>query len=97
MRSVRHGLGAYDPSVLLASAPTRGERIAAELGRLERARTTVLLDALEPIAGGEPKPFLTTAPDSVYALSQSNDGKKTAVVRGKLLSDAVMLTKISSE
>ena len=53
MRSVRHGLGAYDPSVLLASAPTRGERIAAELGRLERARTTVLLDALEPIAGGE--------------------------------------------
>ena len=70
MRSVRHGLGAYDPSVLLASAPTRGERIAEELRRLERARTSVLLDALEPMAGGERLLDVGLPRDSVDVLRQ---------------------------
>jgi Tol biopolymer transport system component len=49
---------------------------------------------LQSLTGGEPKPFLSVKPDSVFKISQSADGKQTAVVRGKLLTDAVMLSKI---
>lgn len=45
------------------------------------------------ISGGEPKPFLTLKPDYVFSLSLSNDGKQSALVRGRFETDAVMLTK----
>ena len=32
--------------------------------------------------------------DAVFNVSQSKDGRQTAVVSGKLLTDAVMLSKI---
>lgn len=51
----------------------------------------------QPISGGEPKTFLSVKPDSVFHVSQSYDGRKTAVVRGKLLTDAIMLTKIEQK
>jgi protease II len=49
---------------------------------------------LKMISGGEPKQFLSVKPDNVFNISQSSDGKKTAVVRGRHVPDAVMLTKI---
>jgi eukaryotic-like serine/threonine-protein kinase len=48
----------------------------------------------QPLSGGAPKPFLTNKPDAVFNLSLSNDGKRAAILRGKLETDAVMLTKI---
>lgn len=50
---------------------------------------------LQPIEGGEPKPFLSTKPDGVFKISQSYDGKQVAVIRGRYISDAVMLTNIA--
>ena len=47
---------------------------------------------MQSLAGGEPKQFLSSAPDWVFNISQTRDGKKTAVVRGSFSSDAVMLT-----
>jgi Tol biopolymer transport system component len=38
------------------------------------------------------RPYLSTKPDSVHHLSFSPDGKRVAVVRGKLITDAVLLT-----
>ncbi|HSK71032.1 MAG TPA: protein kinase, partial [Pyrinomonadaceae bacterium] len=52
---------------------------------------------LQPLTGSEPKPFLSVKPDSVFNISLSSDGRQTAVVRGKLLTDAVMLTKIQRD
>jgi serine/threonine protein kinase len=49
---------------------------------------------LQSIAGGEPKQFLNVKPDQVFNISLSNDGKQILIVRGKLLTDAVMLTQI---
>ena len=49
---------------------------------------------MQPLSGGQPKQFLSVKPDMVVNISQSNDGKKTLVVRGKLFTDAVMLTRI---
>lgn len=48
----------------------------------------------QPISGGEPKPFLQVKSEMISSLSQSKDESKTVVVRGQLLTDAVMLTKI---
>jgi hypothetical protein len=50
-----------------------------------------------PLTGGVPKPFLSVKPDSVFYVSQSNDGKQTAVVSGNLLTDAVMLSKTEKD
>lgn len=49
----------------------------------------------QPISGGDPQPFLSVKPDTLFNVSQSPDGKYTAVVRGKLVTDAVMLSKVS--
>lgn len=46
---------------------------------------------LQPLAGGEPKQFLSVKPEQVFNLSLSNDGKQILIVRGRLLTDAVML------
>jgi Tol biopolymer transport system component len=46
------------------------------------------------LASTERKKFLSTKPDEVIALSVSADGARTAVVRGRLFTDAVILTKI---
>ncbi len=51
----------------------------------------------QPLTGEEPKPFLSVSPDNVFSISQSKDGKQFLVVRGKLLTDAVMLTKIKPD
>jgi hypothetical protein len=50
---------------------------------------------LQPLNGGEPKPFLRVNPDTIFNVSQSGDGKKTAIVRGKIITDAVLLTRIN--
>jgi dipeptidyl aminopeptidase/acylaminoacyl peptidase len=50
---------------------------------------------LQSVTGGEPEPFLSVKPDSVFNISQSGDGTRTAVVRGNFLTDAVILTKVS--
>lgn len=61
------------------------------LYRQRNAGTTVWMQS---ISGGEPKKFLELKPDLIFNLALSKDGKQTIVVRGKLLSDAVMLSKI---
>jgi Tol biopolymer transport system component len=50
---------------------------------------------LQPLAGGTPKAFLSVHRDAVFNVAQSADGKKTAIVRGRHFSDAVMLTRIN--
>ncbi|HEX8249327.1 MAG TPA: protein kinase [Pyrinomonadaceae bacterium] len=50
----------------------------------------------QPVAGGDPKPFLSVKSDSVLNVSQSRDGRQTLVVRDKFVTDAVMLTQIRS-
>ena len=45
----------------------------------------------------ESKVFLSAEPDVVTDLAFSLDGKKIAVVRGKLITDAVMLQKLKPE
>jgi eukaryotic-like serine/threonine-protein kinase len=64
---------------------------------IEPSRDSVSTIWQQPLAGGEPKPYLTAAPDSIFAFAQSADGKKTLVVRGKLSSDAVMLIRIATD
>ncbi len=49
---------------------------------------------LQTVSGGKPQPFLSVKPDMVFNVSQSKGGKQSAVVRGNLLTDAVMLSKI---
>jgi Tol biopolymer transport system component/DNA-binding winged helix-turn-helix (wHTH) protein len=48
---------------------------------------------LQPISGGEPKPFLTRKPDWINYIAISPDGKRIAYTDGKLLTDAIMLTE----
>ena len=64
---------------------------------LETTRADSSTIMFQPIAGGEPKPFLSVAPDAVYFASPAPDNKKIAVVRGKLLTDAVMLTAVKPD
>ena len=47
----------------------------------------------QPVAGGEPKPFLQES-EMIVSLSQSKDESRTVIMRGNILTDAVMLTKI---
>ena len=49
---------------------------------------------MQPLSGGQPKQFLSVKPDMVVNISQSNDGKNILVVRGRLFTDAVILTRI---
>jgi serine/threonine protein kinase len=49
---------------------------------------------IQSLAGGEPKQFLSVKPDRVSSISQSIDGKQTLIIRSKVLTDAVMLTRI---
>lgn len=51
----------------------------------------------QPLAGGAPVQFLSVKPDTVFALSQSADGKQTLIIRSKTMTDAVMLSKIRRE
>lgn len=46
------------------------------------------------LATGESRVFLSTAPDYVTRLSFSRDGKRAAIIRGRLSTDAVMLTVV---
>ncbi len=50
----------------------------------------------QSITGGKPQIFLSVEPNEVYNASQSIDGKKTVVVNGRLIANAVILTKINS-
>jgi serine/threonine protein kinase len=47
-----------------------------------------------PLTDGGPVQFLSVKPDSVSYLSQTADGKQTLIIRNKIITDAVMLTKI---
>jgi dipeptidyl aminopeptidase/acylaminoacyl peptidase len=49
---------------------------------------------LQPVAGGEPRQFLNVKPEQIFNISPSADGKQFLLVRGKLLTDAVMLTQV---
>jgi Tol biopolymer transport system component len=61
---------------------------------VEPSRASSSMVWRQPISGGEPKQFLDVKPDQIFNLSLSADGKQILVVRGKLLTDAVMLTQI---
>jgi eukaryotic-like serine/threonine-protein kinase len=61
---------------------------------LESSRASSSIVWLQAISGGEPKQFLNVKPEQIFNLSLSRDGKQILVVRGKFLSDAVMLTQI---
>jgi TolB protein len=50
----------------------------------------------QPLAGGAPKQFLSVKPERVSAISQSNDGKQTVIVRTKTQTNTIMLTKIKN-
>lgn len=49
------------------------------------------------IGESAPKQYLSVQPESVLDISFSRDGSKVAVVRGKLITDAVILSKVDSE
>ena len=89
-----------EPSMVFDISPTNflvwtadGKNLLyRELEPSQASNSTVWM---QPVLGGEPKPFLNVKPDTIFNVSQSNDGKQTLVVRGKLFTDAVMLTKIT--
>jgi serine/threonine protein kinase len=62
---------------------------------VEPSRASSSIVWLQPISGGEPKQFFNVKPDQIFNLSLSSDGKQILAVRGKLLTDAVMLTRIN--
>ncbi|MEZ5426463.1 MAG: protein kinase [Pyrinomonadaceae bacterium] len=51
----------------------------------------------QPLSGGRPEPFLSVKPDSIFKVSPTRDGKQTAIIRGGLLTDAILLTKIEKK
>jgi eukaryotic-like serine/threonine-protein kinase len=51
----------------------------------------------QPLSGGAPTQVLSVSPDRVTGLSQSADGKQTLIIRGKILTDAIMLSFLSDE
>ncbi|HEY8560250.1 MAG TPA: protein kinase [Pyrinomonadaceae bacterium] len=51
----------------------------------------------QPLAGGEPKQFLSVKPDRVTNLALSPDGKQILIVRSRTLADAVLFTKITND
>jgi serine/threonine protein kinase/WD40 repeat protein len=59
---------------------------------IEPSRDSNSTIRIQPLAGGEPKVFLKANTDKIFNISQSADGKKMAIVRGKILTDAVLLT-----
>ena len=75
---------------LLWSADGKG-LLYREIESSAESDSTVML---KPVSGGEPKPFLSVKPDDVFNVCQTSDGKQMAVVRGKHVTDAVMLMKI---
>lgn len=62
-----------------------------ELEPGERSTSTVMF---QPIAGGPPKAYLSVEPELLFDFALGPDGKKAAVTRGRLLTDAVMLSRI---
>jgi TolB protein len=57
-----------------------------------RDASSILLQ--QSLAGGPPKPFLAIKSDGIFGAAQSKTDKKIALIRGTLLTDAVMLTQI---
>ena len=51
----------------------------------------------QPLEGGAPVQFLSVKPDRVTHLSQSADGKQILIVRSRTSTDAVMLTRVSTQ
>lgn len=47
----------------------------------------------QSLRGGQPQPYIQVEEDVIFSLSQTDDEKYTVIVRGKLLTDAVMLTQ----
>lgn len=47
----------------------------------------------QPVKGGDPKPFITFKQEVVRGMTFSPDGKKIAMVGGRLITDAVMLQR----
>jgi serine/threonine protein kinase/WD40 repeat protein len=88
-----------EPSTIFDISPTNFLSWTADgknllYREIEPSQTSSSTVWRQPLAGGEPKSFLSVSPDEVFNVAQSADGKKTAVVRGRYSSDAVMLTRI---
>ncbi len=88
-----------EPSTVFDISPIRFLKWTIDgKGLLYRANETGKESAstvwIQPVSGGDPRPFLSVKPDAVIDVSQSKDGKQVVVVSGKLLTDTVMLTKI---
>lgn len=92
-------LDAAEPSTVLDIAPVNfllwtpdGKSLLYR--EIEPARASSSIVWLQPVAGGEPRQFLSAKPDRIFNLSLSADGKQILIVRGRFLTDAVMLTQI---
>lgn len=93
-------LDADEPSTIFDISPTFFLSWTADgknllYREIEPSQTSNSTVWRQPLAGGEPKPFLSVYPDAVFNVAQSADGVKTAIVRGKFSSDAVLLTRIN--
>lgn len=56
--------------------------------------STVWIQSLD---GGAPRQFLNVKPDRVTALSLSPDGKQILIIRSRLTTDAVLLTRVGED
>jgi len=62
-----------------------------ELEPLQGSSSTVMF---QPITGGPPRPYLSVEPDFLFDFALGPDGKKAALMRGQLVTDAVLLSRI---
>jgi Tol biopolymer transport system component len=47
----------------------------------------------QPISGGDPRPYLSVAPDQIFDFALAADGKRAALIRGRMATDAVLLSR----
>ncbi|MBK9155292.1 MAG: protein kinase [Chloracidobacterium sp.] len=62
-----------------------------ELEPVQGSSSTVMF---QPIAGGPPRRYLSVEPDFLFDFALGPDGKRAALMRGQLVTDAVMLSRI---
>ncbi len=61
-----------------------------ELEPVQGSSSTVMF---QPISGGPPRPYLSVEPDFLFDFALGPDGKKAALMRGHLVTDAVLLSR----
>jgi serine/threonine protein kinase len=93
-------IDAEEPSKVFDISPTNVLKWTADGKNLlyrsvEPNREMLSIVWIQSLAGGKPKQFLSVKPDRVSNLSQSIDGKQTLIIRSRILTDAIMLTRVN--